>query len=133
MTYISKNFTLEELCYTSCGKPNFPDEQAICNLCYGVNNILQPLRYLLGKPIKVNSGFRSLAVNKAVGGVGNSQHLYGEAADIHIDSCDMDKAMFFLRDNIYCDQVLQGRTFIHISWSIKKPPRHQFINNYYNY
>ena len=48
--------------------------------------ILEPLRQRYGKPITVSSGFRNEAVNKAVGGVKNSQHMKGEAADIDTGS-----------------------------------------------
>lgn len=46
---------------------------------------LQVLRDHLGKPVKVNSGYRSPAHNMNVGGAHNSQHLYGRAADIVVD------------------------------------------------
>ena len=47
-----------------------------------VNNVLDPVRGLFGKPIKVNSGYRCEKHNKEVGGAKNSQHLTGQAADI---------------------------------------------------
>lgn len=129
---ITANFTLEELCHTSCGLENTPSTEQIINLCFGANNILQPLRNYLGKPITVNSGFRSIEVNKAVGGVSNSQHIAGCAADIRISQLDMVKVMTWLKNCKYCDQVLQGKSFIHVSWTINNP-RRQVIYNYYNY
>ena len=51
-----------------------------------VEEVLDPARERLGKPIKVNSGYRCPLKNKAVGGVANSQHLLGEAADISVKS-----------------------------------------------
>ena len=47
-----------------------------------VEAVLDPLREEFAMPIYVNSGYRSAALNAAVGGVANSQHLRGEAADI---------------------------------------------------
>ena len=52
------------------------------NLTALVDNILDPLRLFYGKPININSGYRCPELNKKVGGVWNSQHLTGEAADI---------------------------------------------------
>lgn len=129
---ITANFTLEELSNTSCGLKNTPGTEQIINLCFGANNILQPLRNYLGKPITVNSGFRSVEVNKAVGGVSNSQHITGCAADIRISQLDMVKVMAWLKKCKFCDQVLQGKSFIHVSWTISNP-RRQVIYNYYNY
>ncbi|MCH5307251.1 MAG: hypothetical protein J1E37_04165 [Prevotella sp.] len=82
-THISKDFTLEELTATSqtdgSGHPlrNVPDQQAACNLCALVHHVLQPLRDAMGHPVKIASGYRSPALNKAVGGVASSQHLTG--------------------------------------------------------
>ena len=47
--------------------------------------VLEPLRKAMGEPIKIGSGFRCQQLNKAVGGVANSQHLTGQAADLCID------------------------------------------------
>lgn len=101
---LSKNFTLEELTVTSSGLPNVPTEMEIEKLTQLVNNILQPLLDMLGKPIKVNSGFRSLAVNKAIGGAATSQHCKGEAADIETDN----NAELFstIREHFSFDQLI---------------------------
>lgn len=56
------------------------------NLAALVDNVLDPLRLFYGKPIRISSGYRNKEVNKAVGGVSNSQHLRGEAADIDTGS-----------------------------------------------
>lgn len=129
---ITANFTLEELCHTSYDLDNTPATEQIINLCFGANNILQPLRDYLGKPIYINSGFRSVQVNKAVGGVSKSQHVSGCAADIRVSNLDMSKIMSWLKNCKFCDQVLQGKSFIHVSWTIGSP-RRQVIYNYYNY
>ena len=49
-----------------------------------VNNILDPLRAMIARPIIITSGYRSQRVNELVGGSKNSQHLLGKAADIHV-------------------------------------------------
>ena len=47
--------------------------------------VLEKVRVHFGKPVHINSGYRTEAKNKAVGGAAYSQHKYGLAADIHID------------------------------------------------
>ena len=69
-----------------CGVPDsgivkVPSE-VIGNAIALVEEVLDPLRKAYGKPIRVNSGYRCPAKNKAVGGATASQHMKGEAADI---------------------------------------------------
>ena len=133
MIKISKHFSLEELCRTSQPYENTPNTQQVINLCFGVHNILEPLRNLLEKPIIINSGFRSKKVNEAVGGVSNSQHLQGLAADIRVSPADIPRVFYILKALKHCDQVLGGRSFVHISWKVDSSPRQEYIQNYYNY
>lgn len=81
-----KYFTLKELCAstkaTALGIKNEPTKAAILNLESLVLNILDPLRAAWGGAIKVTSGYRSAALNKAVKGSPTSAHRYGYAADI---------------------------------------------------
>lgn len=73
---LSKNFTLQELTVTTTGLPNKPTGDEAANLQALVTKVLQPLRNLYGKPIKVNSGYRSAAVNHVIGGAtGNVSNL----------------------------------------------------------
>lgn len=82
MTY----FSIDELTRSATAEArridNTPSEEVKKNLGDLVFHILDPLRAAYGKPIKVNSGYRSPALNKAVGGVATSDHLTGRAADI---------------------------------------------------
>ncbi len=66
----------------SMGISNRPDAEASANLRHLWTELLRPLEQRLGRPLKYNSVFRSLVVNKGVGGMRDSQHLKGEAADI---------------------------------------------------
>lgn len=79
-------FTLKELTHSDTalrlGLDNTPGVTASDNLIYLVEKLLDPIRERYGAPIIVISGYRSPAVNEAVGGVATSQHLRGEAADI---------------------------------------------------
>ena len=83
---LTKNFTLAELTRSQTasrrGIDNTPNEEHIENLKTLAENILQPLRTQIKKPIMVNSGFRCKKLNKAIRGSRTSQHMKGEAADI---------------------------------------------------
>ena len=61
---------------------NAPSQEAKDNLKMLAQNVLEPLRAKFGAPLYVSSGFRSEALNKAVKGAKNSQHLFGQAADL---------------------------------------------------
>ena len=82
---LSEHFTLGELTKTSAKTPdgNIPSHVHIENLKNLCENWLEPLRQAQG-PIIINSGYRSEAVNKAIGGVKGSNHLTGCAVDIHV-------------------------------------------------
>lgn len=83
---MSKNFSIQELCRSTTaefyGIDNTPTKEVENNLNMLINNVLQPLRDIYGKPIHVNSGYRCPKLNKKVGGVSTSHHLRGFAADI---------------------------------------------------
>ena len=81
MNKLGKYFSLEELTVTHEMLDNTPGPTALKNLKVLVDNLLDPLREMINEPIAVNSGFRTLAVNKAIGGAQKpiSQHTKGEA------------------------------------------------------
>lgn len=85
---LTKNFSLEELTFSRTaarkGWDNTPNDTQRARLELLCVRILQPLRNHLRVPVVVTSAFRSKKVNKATGGALNSQHLNGEAADIHV-------------------------------------------------
>ena len=83
-----KWFTWGEMTSTSQKLPNVPDTTERINLrmlCYA---LLDPLREHLRRPVRVTSGFRSDAVNEAVGGSKSSAHRHGLAADIKVKGLD---------------------------------------------
>lgn len=137
---ISKNFTLEELTASATAKAkgisNNPGQTDIVNLCGLVHNVLQPLRKWWGKEVKIGSGYRSLALNRAVGGVANSQHMKGEAADLCIDG-DMQKGKSwfqFIKQHCEFDQLImehnsKGTYWVHVSYRCDGKNRKQVINN----
>lgn len=137
-TTMLKYFTISELCNSAAAQRlalnNDPPLWAIRNMEELIRRILDPLRESYGRPIIVNSGYRSVPVNNAIGGVITSQHLRGQAADIRgMDAEETMQIWQIARDsNLPYDQLInehpdqQGRpTWIHISWATK--PRRQIL------
>ena len=124
-----KYFTLNELTASSTAKrkgiDNTPDATVRANLTALVANILDPLREAYGKPIVVSSGYRSPKLNKAVGGAAKSQHVTGQAADIHTLSdipADNKKLFDFIQKlKLPFDQLINEYNFnwVHVSFSPK--------------
>lgn len=139
-TQLTPNFSLEEMCASSTAKAkhidNTPPPHVVVNLVYLCLYILQPLRNHTKKPVHVNSGYRCPELNKAVGGVSNSQHEKGEAVDIHLSGNKKeDDAMFaWMRDNLPYDQLIMehnksGVYWIHVSYKADGSNRHKVITN----
>lgn len=117
MTQLSLHFSLEELTITNTGLNNYPDEVALDRLRRAARQ-MEDVRTLLGYPIHVHSGYRSEAVNKAVGGVPTSDHRKGDAIDF---SCPefgspLSVAKAIQASNIKYDQLSQEGTWVHISF-----------------
>ena len=107
--------------------------EVIMNAIALAENVLDPAREQLGMPIKVNSGYRCPLKNKAVGGVENSQHLRGEAADISVKSeklkvkSDLDElASIIVRQGKF-DQLIIYPTFLHVSYKRNGVNRHKVL------
>lgn len=120
---LTNNFTLEELVRTSKKLDNTPPEAvvgALRDLCV---NVLQPARNAFPKnAFTINSGFRSPAVNKAVGGAANSDHLYGYAADITLGSKALNKMLFeWIKKNCKFTQLINeyDYSWVHVSFNKK--------------
>ena len=105
-------------------RPKTKEEEGVVieNLKALCMEVLQPLRDFLGKPVVISSGYRSEEVNKAVGGVKRSQHLKGEAADIHVENTEqLIEIMHFIMDNCDFDQLIweknkAGAQWVHVSY-----------------
>ena len=136
------HFTIEEM-YASdkakaLGIDNKPSVQKMINLVYLCAFVLEPLRVAMGEPIRVSSGFRCEKLNKAVGGVYNSQHLKGQAADLDIGG-DIEKGrrwFNYIKDHLPFDQLIwehnaAGVYWIHVSFVYPDfgKNRKQVINN----
>jgi uncharacterized protein YcbK (DUF882 family) len=88
MTQLTANFSLEELTRSEAadrnGWDNTPNEQETANLTRLAGLLQQVKTALGGKPVMINSGFRSKKVNDSVGSKDTSQHRLGCAADIRV-------------------------------------------------
>ena len=96
---LSKNFTLAELTKSNTalrlGIDNTPNKEGIYKLRILATTLLQPLRNYVGA-IRVTSGFRSVALNSAIGGSNKSQHTKCEAVDLqHITRGKSDNLKIF--------------------------------------
>lgn len=129
-----KYFTIKELCYsiTAIEKKidNTPNSEIVINLKQLVKYILDPLREKYGKPISVNSGYRCVALNKAVNGSKNSSHLKGLAADITAGSTTENKILFdlIIQMNLPFDQLIDENNFRWVHVSFSKNPRKQVLH-----
>ncbi|MCM1068252.1 MAG: D-Ala-D-Ala carboxypeptidase family metallohydrolase [Muribaculaceae bacterium] len=120
-----KYFTIAELCRSQVASAmhidNSPTPEVKAHLTALVENILDPLREAWGRPIRVNSGYRSPQLNKAVGGVPTSQHLTGEAADITTGSDVDNRKLYQLAQSLGLpfDQLIGNKydfKWLHISY-----------------
>ena len=128
---LSRHFMLREFIRLDKHPANYPTLQTVANLTYGCHQLLEPARFIAG-PIIVTSGFRNEAVNRKVGGVRNSQHLTGQAADIRpLNPAQFKALVEFLRTWEYTDQLLTGSTWLHVSWNPFAQPRHCIRIGYY--
>lgn len=125
---MAKYFTSNELTRSSeatrRGIDNTPPPQAKANINVLINKCLDPIRELWGKPIYVNSGFRSPVLNSAIGGAKNSQHILGQAADITTGTAAGNKKLFdmIISSGIEFDQLIDEKDYqwIHVSYMAGK-------------
>lgn len=107
---LSRNFSLHELTRSQkadrLGIDNTPPPEAIEELQSLVLQILQPLRDLVGRPINVSSGYRCEALNQAINGAKNSQHMKGQAADIECFGLSNMALAKVIIDNFQYDQLI---------------------------
>jgi hypothetical protein len=106
---LTTNFTLDELTHTDHRKfDNTPNDAELANLVRLAEFLEQIKTVLGGKPIMVNSAFRSKAVNDAVGSSDRSQHRHGTACDFRVPSMTPDQVVRAVIDaNLPYDQIIR--------------------------
>ena len=135
---LTTHFTLSEFIRSETaqakGIDNTPSLEAVSNLQYLCQQVLEPLRVWLGKPVVINSGYRSSQLNQLVGGVSNSLHLTGEAADIRLpDKATGQLYAEYILEHCRFDQLLfeqnaKGSCWLHVSCK-RKGNRQMFRPN----
>lgn len=107
---LSKNLTFDEVTRSETAdklkirNDNMSDE-TLANLQALSTSVFQPARDRLG-PIRVSSGYRSPELNKAIGGVSNSQHSTGEAFDLQAISTSNSELFHFIKNSLPFDQLI---------------------------
>lgn len=119
---LTENFSLEELVASNTANTlridNTPSQEIIGNLIV-LSSGLEEIRALLGKPLRINSGYRCQELNKAVKGSAKSAHMQGYAADFTCNSfgSPLDIVKEILASNIKFDKCIEEGRWVHISFS----------------
>jgi zinc D-Ala-D-Ala carboxypeptidase len=136
---LSKNLALAEVTRSETAKrngiSNMPTPEHLENFKKLAENVFQPIREHFGVPIHISSGYRSAALNKAVGGSASSQHCTGEAIDIDMDGTDITNAQIFhfIKDNLNFDQLIaefpvnSNPAWVHVSYESTGKQRKQIL------
>jgi zinc D-Ala-D-Ala carboxypeptidase len=107
---LSPHFTLAELTKSQSaarrGWTNDPPPAAVAALRALCTHVLEPLRVMVGRPVIINSGYRSPRVNRAIGGAATSQHVLGEAADIEVPGLANGELATMIRELLPFDQLI---------------------------
>ena len=146
---LTEHFTLEEFTTSSTAKARGIDnsvssQRVVDNLRNLCKQVLEPLRSYANQPITISSGYRCKALNKVVGGARNSQHMTGEAADIHIPLYDFKDStgsrltdietarewMQWLTDNTDFDQLILETMNRKIFWIHVSCKRNRSLNRH---
>jgi hypothetical protein len=114
---LSPHFRLSELLDSGTarakGLDNDPSPETLANLRRLAIEALEPIRAVVG-PLRINSGYRSDAVNKAVGGSTTSAHSFGLAADLHPPKGCKALMQQIIASGVRLDQVIYERTWVHV-------------------
>ena len=131
---ISKHISLKEATFSATATrlaiDNIPTSEHLECMKLVAEKCFEPLREWYCKPIRINSFYRGLNLNKAVKGSLSSQHCKGEAIDIDGGSIAENKKLFdWCKANLEFDQIINEYNFswVHISYTEKKPNRKQIL------
>ena len=139
MENISKNITYAEAIHSSTAKregiDNTPNQKELECMKLLAEKVFEPLREWVGGPIKVNSFFRSVALNEAIGGAASSQHCKGQAIDIDdVYGVKSNAEMYnWIKENLDFDQMIwefgtdTQPNWVHISYVSKEDNRNKCL------
>lgn len=137
---LSKNLSLGEFTNSQTAKrrgiDNTPKGNHLEAAKELAENIFQPIRDYFGKPIFISSGYRSQALNEAIGGSKTSQHSKGEAIDIDMDyrnGPENEEIFHYIKENLPFDQLIwefgtdKRPDWVHVSYKQEGPQRGQIL------
>lgn len=129
---ISEHISLEEATKSNTalrnGIDNTPSVEVAKCMILVATKCFEPLRKWYGKPIKINSFYRSWELNKLVGGSLTSQHVKGEAIDMDAGSKEENEKLFdWCKENLIYDQLINEYDFSWVHISLKKEVNRQQI------
>ena len=128
-TQLTPHFTLEELARTDVNGyklTNIAMAKEQMGKMYMLAGFAERIREIIGRPVIINSGYRCPALNKAVGGVSNSQHALAEALDIKVSGkTALEILQIIVASDLKYDQIIwekpkSGAAWVHISIGSKK-------------
>lgn len=123
---LSKYFTLEEFTNSETARArginNTPPAEVVVNIVRLHDNVISKIRKNLGHPVIITSGYRCAALNSAVGGASNSQHVSGQACDFVVQGQSCEAIVNWCRQNLVFDQLIleqpNNAKWVHISYNI---------------
>ena len=139
---ISEHISYKEGTYsvtaTRLGVDNTPDNEQLSNMELVAEKVFEPLRKWVGGPIKINSFFRGLPLNTAIGGSKKSQHMKGQAMDIddnygHATNAEM---YHWIKENLDFDQMIwefgddDNPDWVHVSYVSEEENRNRCLKAY---
>ena len=138
---LSEHLSLAEVIKSETAKrrgvSNMPTEAHLANFKLLAEKVFEPIRNHFGNPIHISSGYRSKALNEAIGGASSSQHCTGEAIDIDMDgSADgiTNKMVFdYIKENLQFDQLIwefgtsSNPDWVHVSYESSGRQRNQIL------
>ena len=137
---LSKNFVLSEIIRSNTARrlniSNAPNKEHLRSLQILIRDLIQPMRDALG-PIRISSGYRNPALNRAIGGSRKSQHCKGEALDIQFwkdgKMCNKEVYDWVIEEGIEFDQMINEFDLAWIHISLKdKGNRRQVLEAYHD-
>lgn len=140
---LSKNLSLQECVKSNTATrlniDNTPPKEVIANLKHIAKNVFQPVRDYFRVPLGVTSGYRSKALNTAIGGSSTSQHMVGQALDIDADIYGgiTNKQVFdYIKNHLEFDQLIwefgddDSPAWVHVSYKHNEDNRKRCLRAY---